>query len=278
MPRKPPGRCIFCDRLGVTKEHMWADWLRNFIPRELAGHATSFEKIHLRRSEKEFHRRTGDPHSRRIKCVCRPCNNEWMSELQEKAKPYLIPMLSGHEIKLRRNGQTAVASWVTMMVMVAEHLNAESVAIGPSERRRFKDNHMPPSHWRIWIGRHEAASHPLFTHNILSFATEEEIKRLGIEGAIPANTQTSTILLGKHLLIHVMSSPVARSIIRRWRLPIALAPSLTQIWPVVSGQVIWPPRDGILLDSAIDLLAQEFASKAGLLAQEIAFSRCGFCE
>jgi hypothetical protein len=273
MARKPPGRCIFCDRLGVTKEHMWADWLRNYIPREASGHATSFEKIHLRHSERQYQRRMGDPHSRRIKCVCRECNNGWMSQLQEKAKPYLVPMLTGNAVTLQRNGLTPLAAWVTMMVMVAEHLNDESVAVTLVERQRFKASQRAPSHWRIWIGRHAAVQHPLFTHNIMSFASEEEIERRGIEGAIPANTHTSTILLGKHLLIHVMSSPVARSIIRRWRIPAMLAPGLTQIWPVVASPVAWPPKGGTFLDSAIDTLAQEFASKAGLLGQEAAFGR-----
>jgi len=273
LPRKPPGRCIFCDSLGVTKEHMWADWLRDYIPREMSSHATSFEKIHLRSTARMFQRRTGDPHSRRIKCVCRDCNNIWMSQLQESAKPYLVPMLTGDTVRLQRNGLTTLAAWTTMMVMVSEHLNEEMVAISLAERQRFKANKRAPSHWRIWIGRHAAVHHPLFTHNIASFAPEQEIERLGIEGAIPSNTQTSTILLGKHLLIHVMSSTVARHIIRRWRLPAFLAPGLTQIWPVVATPVSWPPTGGIFLDSAINTLAQEFASKAGLLGQEAAFGR-----
>ena len=83
---KPPGRCIFC---GVTQEHMWANWLRSYIPRELTRHATSVEKVHPRNTEQNIQTRTGDPHSRRIKCVCRACNNGWMSRLQENAKPFL---------------------------------------------------------------------------------------------------------------------------------------------------------------------------------------------
>jgi hypothetical protein len=271
LPRKPPGRCIFCDRLGVTKEHMWADWLRNYIPRELTGHSTAFEKVHLRRSESSVRRQTGDPHSRRIKCVCRECNNGWMSQLQEKAKPYLVPMLKGDHVTLHRNGQTTLAAWITMMVMVAEHLNEEMVAISLTERQWFKVNQRAPSHWRIWIGRHAAVGHPLFTHNIVSMVHEKEIERLGPEGSVPSNTQTSTILLGKHLLIHVMSSPVARSIIRRWRLPAKLAPGLPQIWRIVSGSVVWPPTAGTFLDTAIDEVAQEFFRKGDFLARERAF-------
>ena len=30
---KKPGRCIFCNGRGLSKEHMWPDWLKAYIPR-----------------------------------------------------------------------------------------------------------------------------------------------------------------------------------------------------------------------------------------------------
>jgi hypothetical protein len=268
----PPGRCIFCDRLGVTKEHMWADWLRNYIPRELDRHTVALQKVHLTETERNFERRTGDPHSRRIKCVCRQCNNVWMSQLQEAAKPYLVPILTGNTVTLHRNGQTTLAAWTAMMVMVAEHLNEQMVAIPTSDRKWLRSKIRPPSHWRIWIGRHDRTSHPLFTHNVLSFAFEKEIQRIGLEAAVPVNAQTSTILLGQHLLIHVMSSAVARNIVRRWQLPAALAPSLVQIWPITRPAVTWPPQGGVLRDTAIVFLADHFFNAGNYLARERALS------
>jgi hypothetical protein len=125
-----------------------------------------------------------------------------MSRLQENAKPFLVPMFEGNAITLRRLGQTTLAAWVAMMVMVSEHLHDEMVAIPAADRQWLRANLRPPSHWRIWIGRHAAVTHPLFTH-IVSFAPKKEIERLGLEASLPANTQTSTILLGKHWLIRL---------------------------------------------------------------------------
>lgn len=167
-PPRPPGLCIFCRQPGLTKEHMYADWLRNYIPRELSSHGISIELTHLHTSDQTVERQTGDPHSRRIKCVCRKCNNGWMSRLQEQAKPYLVPMLRGEPVTLRKNGQTAVAAWVTMMVMVGEHLNQKLVAVPLSDRQWLMNHGRSPSHWRVWIGRHRATNHPPFTHNVMS--------------------------------------------------------------------------------------------------------------
>jgi len=30
---KPHGRCIFCGGTGLSKEHIWSDWLSGLIPR-----------------------------------------------------------------------------------------------------------------------------------------------------------------------------------------------------------------------------------------------------
>ena len=37
---KPPGTCIFCGRTGVSKEHLWANWMRDHLP-EFAKTATA---------------------------------------------------------------------------------------------------------------------------------------------------------------------------------------------------------------------------------------------
>jgi hypothetical protein len=237
---------------------MWADWLRNYIPRELSGHAVSFTKYHADRVERALERRAGDPHSRRIKCVCRTCNNGWMSHLQEMAKPYIVPLLHGTAIAPGKTSQKILATWITMMVMVAEHLIRELVAIPPYERDWFRLNLQPPPTWRIWLGHHAATHHALFSHNVVSFATEEEIQRLGLAAGEPSNTQTSTILLGKHLLIYVMSSSVAFNIIGNWQIPSQFAASLVEIWPFKHQFAAWPPIGGALRDTAIGGLADHF--------------------
>jgi hypothetical protein len=139
MIPKPRRVCIFCGRPGLTKEHMWADWLRNYIPRERQEHRVGSTNISLAQHEDSvqdrIERRSGDPHSRRIRCVCRECNNGWMSQLQEAAKPFLVPMLTGQKVALYESGKTTLASWAAMFVMVAEQVDQTKVAISAVERQ-----------------------------------------------------------------------------------------------------------------------------------------------
>lgn len=266
--KRGQGRCIFCGSTGLTKEHMWADWLRSYIPRELTGHRVRVSTIHFDQSKEEtIFQRTGDPHSRRIRCVCLPCNTGWMSRLQENAKPFLIPPLRGEGSGFHRRAQTAVSAWIAMMVMVAEHIAQGQVAIAQSDRNYLREHGVAPPHWRIWIAKHARKTYPLFTHNVMSFGTKEEFERLGgITAKVPSNTQTTTICLGKYLLVHIMSSDVAWSIVRRLPPPPPIADAFNQIWPIKTGTLRWP-GGGTLNDAGIDLVANDFFNRTIALSR-----------
>ncbi len=257
---KPPGRCIFCGSHGLTKEHIWADWLRAYIPRIMLQHRIRSTLVFPDRFEESLKRQTGDPHSRRVRRVCGSCNNGWMSSLQVKARRFLVPMLKGDDTSFYKNGQTSLAAWVAMSVMVAEFLEPDKVAITAEERAWFMKNHRTPSHWRIWIGRYERSySVCRWFHRVVPLAKNES-EGLTDDFSVPIpNTQTSTILLGEYLVIHVMSSPIGRGIVKRWSHLPHIAPMMRQIWPVRDRVVGWPPP-GVLSDADVEAMAEHFFS------------------
>ena len=128
-----------------------------------------------------------------------------------------------------------------MTIMVGEFLDPDQVAISQDERTALYQDQRAAAHWRIWIGRHAAQDHPLWSHNAMTFA-ENADQRLSPSEIPTSNAQTSTILLGQHLAVHTMSSRVAWSIFRRWRLPEPTTDALIQIWPTRSSLVRWPPN------------------------------------
>ena len=178
-----------------------------------------------------------------------------MGQLQEDAKPFLVPMLHGESTSLHRRAQKLLSTWVTMTVMVSEFVNRDQIAISNEERHRFSNTVQPLPHWRIWVGRHQRNMYSLWTHNCMSF-TEKKAESIAAGALGEPNAQTSTILLGEHVIIHVMSSIVARRIIRLWQLPPSIAPLMSQIWPSKNPRVTWPPA-GALNDIAIQLLADQ---------------------
>ncbi|HEX3536762.1 MAG TPA: hypothetical protein VHU15_08350 [Stellaceae bacterium] len=192
-----------------------------------------------------------------------------MSALQENAKPYLVPMLEGRKITLAPKGQRAIAAWATMMIMVAEHMDkdGEMVAVSASDRRWFYENHRPPSsRWRIWIGQHRRENHELFIHNVMPLGTKEEIERHGAEAAAPPNTQTSTICLGQHLVIHAMSFHRVWGFIRSLKLAPEASDIMRQIWPM-QGLVTWPTATRRLNDAGLAILSMNFFDEMRLVAQ-----------
>lgn len=258
--RKGRGKCIFCGSYGLTREHIWADWLKAYIPREMTSHIVRHARVSPERPEEvTIQKREGDVHSRRVRCVCAACNSGWMSRLQEAAKPFLVPMLTGKRVSLHRRGQRVLSAWMAMMVTVSEHMNREQVTIPPIDRTWLMEKSEAPHHWRIWIGIHRVQQHPLYSHNSLEMAKKSE--RFVRGPATAPNTQTSTICVGEYLVFHTMSSIPAWDLIRQWPLPAQIAAQLDQIWPTRTGIVTWPRPSG-LTDAGMALLANQFMDAA----------------
>lgn len=266
---KPPGRCIYCGEPGLTKEHIWADWLRAHIPREKTQHylERTLQFPDPSKNIVSHQRRTGDPHSRRLRIVCKTCNNGWMGTLQEKAKSILAPMLNGQSVRMYRKQQTILGAWVTMFVMTSEFLARDWTSISADERAWFKDKQRPPIHWRIWIGQREPyETSARWFHRTVTFLKDES--EATPAGTVPdSNTQTSTVLLGDHIVIHVMSSLVARGIIKRWQHPPNIDEMLQQIWPITFRQLIWP-TGGRLTAANVSLLADHFWNRIDAVAKK----------
>ncbi len=159
-----------------------------------------------------------------------------------------------------------------MTVMTAEFAAKDKIAVPYADREFLRLNQKPPSHWRIWIGAQQRHYHAMFSHNVLSFTTKEKPEVPFVDGVPASNTQTTTICLGQHLLIYAMSSPIGRSIIRRWQIPNPIAGAVTQIWPVKFTRVDWP-LEVSLNDKGIYLLASDFFDKATNLNREIERNR-----
>ena len=148
----PPRKCIFCGCTGVSKEHIWeSGWLRIFrktLPIFQPWTLWCIERTKLKKEKTE----NRSAYSGTVKLVCRPCNNEWMSQLQNDAKPILLPLMNGERRALNRREQTILSAWITMFVMVAEFQVPDKVAIQPDARQRFKEALQPPEGTAIWLG------------------------------------------------------------------------------------------------------------------------------
>ncbi len=87
--------------------------------------------------------------------VCSTCNNGWMGDLEQRAKPMFDAMLHGHGRALHRAGQRTLAAWASKMASVLERVHGAKRHMIPQEDCYHLFEHGEPSHrMLIWMAAH----------------------------------------------------------------------------------------------------------------------------
>ena len=250
-----PSFCIFCGGRPLTREHIWADWFRAYLPRTLpfyhSGRIVLNEDNTQTRGSKKM---SGDPKSRKLRIVCNKCNNGWMSDLQNATKPILTPLLHHQQITLSEQRQRQLATWVAMTVICAEYLQPASVSIPVTARRWLFTNRTAPDNMRIWIGNFDRQNWRAdWAHNSLRISQNEGRYPWTVnpDGTPRPNTQTTTYVAGK-LYVHVFTCPFPE-ILNSATLTGPVDRALVQIWPIRHSFIAWLLP--VLADRQADTLA-----------------------
>jgi hypothetical protein len=259
-------KCIFCDYPAtLTKEHIWPAWLRDFIPREAVSpdralHTTGLSWI----DENDQRRETmnvrsnlaqpGEMMDQKLAIVCGRCNGGWMSQLQERAKPFLIPRIQNDwSQQLNEWGQRTLPVWASMFTMVVEQADPNTVATSQRDRTALKLTRDPVPGWMVFLGRNTGV--PGKFHHIA----------WGVD-APGMNTNVTTFTVGG-LLLQTMSSQV-----EFWE-TIGFAKTGTEFYADDLGfHRIWPPRSPQLgmparIYSDQDFVSVSSALKRGMFAK-----------
>jgi hypothetical protein len=233
-----PTQCIFCNGTRLNEEHVLGKWSKPFVPRTIPNYKQLQALQHLTHSDFQVRKRAGDPRSLKVTCVCRDCNSGWMSDIQNTLKPLGIAMCTGKTIRLDPKAQLAIATWSAMVAMTAEYDHPPTVAIPQGDKDFFYKNKYPPLSFRIWIGHLPPNTWDTkWVHHPLAI-TEKEIPspRAALANL---NSVTSTHVIGQ-FFVHIMSCPWPE-ILHGWQFPSDVSAALIQIWPMVHGDIFWPP-------------------------------------
>jgi hypothetical protein len=239
------GKCIFCGETEakITREHIWADWLTSYVTKDLLNYEAGKITVNLPGLPSSESSRLigGDPKSRRVKCVCVHCNTGWMREIQDQAKPIIVPMLKGEALTLYAKQRNIIAAWIAMAVMCSEFGKDSLRAISQADRDYLHNHKIPPlKNWRIWIGHyHRGVSHTQWDRRALLILPKKEVAQARAAAAVSLahNTQSTTYTVGE-VLIHAISSEWDKCV----RLFHITPPDLLlDLWPVRGRALIWPP-------------------------------------
>jgi hypothetical protein len=150
------GQCIFCGGDGLSKEHFWPEWAAPLLPSYPINQHVEQRFVQANKvlvAPPKTRNKPGNAWTKKIRVVCKTCNNGWMSKLETAVEPALTPLIKGDTASISETDGLTIARWITLKVLVAEH-NTQGSAVATVEQRRvFRDSLTIPDNFKIWIGR-----------------------------------------------------------------------------------------------------------------------------
>ena len=240
------GKCVFCGGRGLTKGHVWPEWLQDILPRkshhlQFSGRIASFAPSGpISQKLREGHAGTRKPRN-----TCLSCNTGWMSRIEQAAMPDATPLILGKPVTLDADGQRRLATLISLVTMRAEFLDTKTAANNFAERTWIKEKSEPPANWKIWIARYAGTNNQHWVyHHGLGASSSPDVQ----VGA--CDTQATTMVIGE-LCAHAFSSRSISDFDGYTGI------HMFQIWPV--GQTIeWWATLGIG-DRGVVSLSEAFA-------------------
>lgn len=271
---KPQGRCIFCSGTGLSKEHIWSDWISGLIPRN-DEHGEYWGSMHRAGGSRDVEwttppgnsARQGSVLQRKVRKVCEQCNNGWMSRVVDRAKPHVERMILDKAIQLNRKEQTNLAAWIGVTTVIQEFANRQGARRIPlEERTSLMSTKAPPLSWSIWVAKYTGEWWAPMRHYHIPMSYSKQSNANELNGP-SGELQLTTFTLGC-LLVHVFTSTQAE-MIAAYRLYIGGASNagkLQQLWPIVADTMNWPPtypfRDREVDSLAFDWVENQWGARS----------------
>lgn len=229
---KFPGKCIFCGGSGLSKEHLFSEWLADFFPRaELDTHTFGVIEFNPRRLVSS-RSRPGHSGSKKIRKVCTKCNSGWISLIDDSARRALSPIFLGFGGTLTPATQAAIANWIAKIVMVGDAINPEKAKVTQAERDWIRLNRTPPANWQMWIATYAGTEWRQL--GIYQHGAWLEIPPIGTPSPIAGYVQASMIGMGQILFL-VLGTDISTIGFEVGR----INTDMRRIWPI--GQSFnWP--------------------------------------
>lgn len=202
----------------------------------------------------------GDPASRKLRVVCERCNNGWMSRLQDKAKPVLIPLLTNKRWQLDLESQKTLASWITMFCLVYSQCAPQGCASYEEDFRKFASAQDPFNWWLISIGMYTGNDWRTRIETYSSFVKYGYGSPFQPKTPPRVNTEATTAVIG-NLLIHTFFSAEYPVRILREGYPGSTFHqefNLYQIWPPARTEI--SPTCRVINDTDATRIARAFAA------------------
>jgi hypothetical protein len=224
----PP--CIFCNNESGSEEHLWAAWMHRLM---------KFGPLKVQEGN-DPETIEADP-EKTINTVCHPCNNTWMSQLEEKNIPSLRPMMQNQPTTIDPGRQRLLTEWAVKTAMVLDSIKpgiGNEKFYTDAERLNMRLTRKIPERTRIWLG---AMTEP----HLGSFGTDLAI--FGNNGTVRIGTGIATTIVVGHFAIQVVTEHIfpqfaAENVTEVQPRAGDWENMLIELYPKKQKKVEWPPK------------------------------------
>lgn len=151
--------CVFCGGGPLTAEHVFPQWLVPII--ETLGKPRSATRVteHGEHIHNIWETTTIDV---KVRKVCGPCNNGWMSEMEVAVMPILKPLVVSTEPQTFTEAEAVtLATWIAKTVLTASLMHPDET--NPIPRKYFEGmyrDRAPFGDSVVWIAAYDVDRYP----------------------------------------------------------------------------------------------------------------------
>lgn len=232
--------CIFCGNEGqLSKEHIWPEWMRGYLPLIGDGKYKTWSETFKWKDllNTKSNTRPGHLTTKKVRVVCKSCNNGWMSTLESEAKHVIVRILQRQAFRIVATDQLILSQWITLKTIVGEHVEPDLYVTPKEDRRKFFESRIIPDFFAIYIGSHSSRSDSAWLRisNTLASSASGPLPQL-VEAK--RNTQSVSFICGP-LFIFVLAiredgiNPTEFMSLKK----------VVRIFPSLSADIDWPPKN-----------------------------------
>ncbi len=201
---------------------------------------------------------TGRSSHIRVRHLCNDCNSGWMSDLENKIRPLLGPLMNDLSFRLDPAQQSLIATWGMKTAMVFQCMGvSREWFYSKAEREHLRSRLSLPANTVVWLGRYERSDISLC-----------EARRLhgpvGVDPTVLRDGYVTTLAVGR-LVMQILTlrlTPAQRGPRRDLQArPSRWDQALIQIWPA-TRLIYWPPTLS-LNEPTLASLNERFRSSPG---------------
>lgn len=276
LQRDKAGKCIFCGEPGLSRTHVWPKWLHNLLTkRDVHRIESSSTPRHRPSAGITGRMKQGSIFNVKPRLACIVCNTGWMKGFEDDVETFAKPLFSSHApVVLDEQQVRALARWIALLAILAEHLDRESLIVSKSEMEHVRLHREPPPQWSIFSASLDGdvwrANYAHLTKFVGQFSSREEYER-AVNEYWPRNSKLTSFGIGS-VFFQIFSCPDTR-FISDYRLTSEKA-GLIPLWPPAPAR-LWPyrkegtaqyPTQLVLNDAAAEYLSNAYSERISRLA------------